>query len=186
MTAAAAPAIGYSIVANLGGDRQMTVQCFVGEDEADSVVHERIDRVFRVVDRQKAKYELVDFRKELDSNRKQLAQMQADVSRLDVDHAKAQAELDVQITETADQKRDAIADAAEKHRASGRQGNFSPGGNVTSRFDTVTAQLKAAKDKNDAERNVALAQYEVNLKRWQEEIARVEGLIAEREELVKG
>jgi hypothetical protein len=51
-------AIGYSIACNLGGERQMTVQCFVDESEPDEAVHARIDRVFRVVDRQKAKYDL--------------------------------------------------------------------------------------------------------------------------------
>jgi hypothetical protein len=48
-----APAIGYSIVANLGGDRQITVQCFVDEGEEDKAVNARFDRVMTFIDRQR-------------------------------------------------------------------------------------------------------------------------------------
>ena len=60
-----ASAIGYSVVINLDGNRQVTAQCFVAEDEEDSAINFKFDRVFAILDRQKARYDIVNERDEL-------------------------------------------------------------------------------------------------------------------------
>jgi hypothetical protein len=74
MDAPKGPAIGYSIIANLGEKRQMTVQYFVDGDEPLSVIHANVDRTLAVLDRQIARYEIGDLKKELADLQKTLLQ----------------------------------------------------------------------------------------------------------------
>lgn len=182
-----APALGYSIVANLGGDRQMTVQCFVGEDETDAVVNARMDRAFRVVDRQKARYELVDIREELVKHQDTLAQFLEDKARIDHDMDVRIAHLDVQMNVGNDTYKGLHNEAYEKHTASGRQGSFNPTGATKANLERITQgieQLKAERDKLVAEKAQANENVSISIRRYEAAIAAAKARIAEREALL--
>lgn len=59
------PAIGYSIVANVGGERQFTAQCFVEQDETDAEINAKVDRINRIIDRMRAIYGLEELEAQL-------------------------------------------------------------------------------------------------------------------------
>ena len=90
-----ATAIGYSIVVNLDGNRQVTAQCFVAENEDDAAINGKFDRVFAILDRQKARYDVVNERDELRKEETTLDQLKEDLTRADHEYEKAQARLDV-------------------------------------------------------------------------------------------
>jgi DNA invertase Pin-like site-specific DNA recombinase len=182
-----APAFGYSIVANLGGDRQMTVQCFVAEDEADAEVHAKIDRAFRVVDRQKARYELVDLREELHKVSETLAQFREDKARIDHQIDVKLAQLDVQAATANDDYKERMNEGAAKHAARGRVGDYQPTGAERANLDRITAsvaQIAAEKAKIEAERTQHAESVMISIKRHEEACATLSAKIAEREALL--
>ena len=90
-------AVGFTI--GLADDRQVTFQTGFAEDEDDVTVNARFDRIMRLADRQKAKYELVKLREELETHQKALARLTEDLARVDVDFERTQAQIDVEIGE---------------------------------------------------------------------------------------
>ena len=173
MTTSAA-AIGYSVISNLGGDRQLTTQCFVGEDEDDSAVNAKLDRMFGFIDRQKAKYEIVDVEADLMKHREMLAQLNEDMARIGLDFDKAQAGLDVQAEELGATRSAEVAGGYNAHLAAGRKGDYAPQGAAASRFrnlDNAIDGIKTEKAKNEAERDQHLAQTKVTIDRWHTAIA---------------
>lgn len=182
-----APAIGYSIVSNLGGDRQMTVQCFVGEDEADRVIHAKIDRIFRVVDRQKARYELVDLREERIKTDETLAQFKEDFARVEQEHAKAQAARDVEIVELQKVRGQKHQAGYSAHVATGRQGAYNPKGTVKVDLDRIDAgvqQLVDQKAKAEAEREQHVQSLNVSMERYTKALEALDAKVAARKALL--
>ena len=60
ITTSPASALGYSILANLGDEKQLTVQCFVDSEEPLADIHSKLDKAMAIVDRLKAKNRRVD------------------------------------------------------------------------------------------------------------------------------
>lgn len=183
---APAPAIGYSVVANLAGDRQVTAQCFVAEDETEAAINAKFDRVFRVIDRQKSRYELVDIRKELHKLRETLAQFEEDLGRADLEFDKAQASLDEQAKTLTEDRQEAFQTGYDEHVNSGRRGEYQPKGTTLATMrthDVALSQVKDQKEKNEAERNQHRQQILISVERYKKAIASAEADIAERESL---
>jgi len=180
------PAIGYSILANLGDDRQVTFQCFVGQDETDDAVNGRLDRIMGFIDRLKARSELPGLRAELDKHVSTLAQMREDKARLDIEFERSQASLDVQAAEINDQISKTTEAGVEAAKAAGRA-SFKPQGHVKTNLDRLNAgvkQIAAEKQKNVNEREAALQNYAVTENRYVEEIEKLQAKIAEREKAI--
>lgn len=181
MTTAPAPALGYSIVANLGGDRQITVQCFVGEDEPLSTINAKLDRALAVVDRQKARYEIDEIREDLSKHEKTYAQFVEDAERIELDYQQSQKGLNDEIEKLAalhDETRDAGYQA---HVSSGRRGGFAPSGHLKQQLSAINGQklqLAEARDKNTAERDAAISQLAISKARYEAEIDRLKTKIA--------
>lgn len=85
------PALGISIVSNFPGERGITVQCHIGSDESLDKQNELVDRMFAVVDRQKAKYELPEVETELELHKKTLARLEEDLKEVEHNFNRAQA-----------------------------------------------------------------------------------------------
>lgn len=182
------PAIGYSIVSNLDGDRQITAQCFVSEGERDDVVNAKFDRIFRFIDRQKARYELVALRDELSKHRTTLAQLQEDLARADAQHNAAQASLESQMAELKAESNAAAERGYEAHVAAGRRGEYVLSGTAKADVQRLTAaahEVQRAKDKNTAERDQHRQQIEISIDRFNKAIAEIECKISDREALTE-
>jgi len=176
MTNVAAPAaaLGYSIVSNLDGNRQITVQCFVPEDEADEVVNAKLDRVFRVIDRQKARYDLVTEHEELEKEEKILAQLNEDLARIDVDFDVAQATLDEHMVEFDQQHKELFDEGYEAHVNTGRKGKYKPAGFSAGQLraiDQAKANAADSKKKNEAEREQHRTGALISVERYKSAIA---------------
>lgn len=178
----AAPALGYSILANLGDEKQLTVQCFVDSEEPLSSIHVKLDKAMAVVDRQKAKYRVKDLRKELDKDGRTLRQLEEDLTRVEAQFQQNQEAIDEQIRLAAD-KREEIAKLAYGKGRSGPVGHDAAHSNALKK---QIEQLVADKAKAEAERKQARDNIAVSIVRYNDEIERLKEQVAECEALISG
>lgn len=185
-----APAIGYSVVSNLPGDRQVTMQCFISEGESDAAVHARLDRMMGFVDRQKARYELVDLEEELVKRQEGRDLFEHDLENVKRTHAEKLAMLDVQmltIRQDAEATRKAAYDAWSI--ASGRRGAFKPQGADKQKIDRCSeaiAALEAEKTKMVAERDQHIDNVHHSIEHHKKGIAKTQDLIALKRRFLEG
>jgi hypothetical protein len=183
------PAIGYSVLANLGDEKQITFQHFVAADDSDATVNACLDRIVGLIDRQKARIQLPTLRDELAEHERTLAQFVEDKARLDIEFNAAQARRDIQIV-TLNKTVDTITnDAAEQHAATGRQAAYKPTGVVKTNIERQKAGIAAIEQEKVtavAERDQAHAHFDVSVKRYEGEIERRKAKIAELVERIEG
>jgi predicted nucleic acid-binding Zn-ribbon protein len=180
-------AVGFTI--GLADDRQVTFQTGFAEDEPDHLINARFDRIMALADRQKAKYELVKLREELETHDKALARLVEDIARVDVDFEKSQAQLDVQIVEYQRRKGELEQSIYQNNVSTGRSGNRKPQGHASVSLKNIEAGIdnaKADKEKNIAERDQHRETVLAQRGRFEEEIARIKSKIAAKEALLEG
>ena len=182
-----ATAIGYSIVVNLDGNRQVTAQCFVAENEDDAAINGKFDRVFAILDRQKARYDVVNERDELRKEETTLDQLKEDLTRADHEYEKAQARLGEQIIEMQAQGKSVFESGYSEHMASGRRGDYVPKGQTQAQARAIEgAVAKAAEDKkrNEAERDQHRAGAMISVQRYEKAIAERKARISHLEQVL--
>lgn len=64
--AASAPALGFSITANIHDRSQIVAQSFVPLDSTDDQINEALDKVMKALDRQHAKYQVKDLKRKME------------------------------------------------------------------------------------------------------------------------
>jgi hypothetical protein len=180
-----APAIGFSVTTNLDGNRQIVLQGFFAADTATPEANATLDKVLVLADRQKARYELPEVEEELFKHRETLSQYEEDKASLDVRHQHEQARREVEIAEMERvrpeerAKKEALINAdilaMQQHRAQVvEQGAESQ---WDAQYDAVLAAARAEHAKAEAERDFALKNLEVSIKRFQDAIANREAKI---------
>jgi hypothetical protein len=188
--AAPVPAVDISIVATLAGDRQVQIRTAFLQETAEPEANAILDRLFRVADRQKARYEIDDLRDKLYGERgvaRGHADLEADFERVEKEHAKAQADRDVQIAELKATRDGAYEDGYNAHRRSGRAGDYEPKGGLKATLGRLDAQIKSLeeqKTKADNEREAHMKGVEINRERFKSETERLEGELAKRLKLI--
>lgn len=189
MSETTTPAIGFSITANVDGNRQIVFQGFFEQDEDDTVANARLDRVMRLTDRQRALYELPTLKAERQKYISELAQYEEDVATAEVEYKKAQAAVDVQILEFNANKQEAKEAGYAAHIKGGRQGAYVPKG-ATERSIALAEQsienAKAEKLKNDAEREQFLQSVAIAVQRREVEVAKLNEKIGDLEKALGG
>lgn len=186
---APAPALGMSVVTNMPGDRQFTLQCFVASDAPLDEQNGLADRMFRMVDRQKARYEIEGIVAELTLHNTKLAEMEEDYARTEGEFQRAQDTLRTQIAVCAEAEKDARDMGYSAHVSGGRRGDYHPKGHVLQSINTSQAQAKMYKDqlaKNVAEREKYILSIETNRQRFKDEIKRRQDTVAALEAKLKG
>ena len=168
-----AAAIGYSMMCNLGGERQMTIQCFVGEDESDEIVNARIDRIFRVVDRQKAKYDLDKEEKLAEECALHLRNFLNAIPIAEKALERQIAVLTVELNAKEAAKKEVFEEGYAKHVSGGRSGVFKPSGALESRLRNMDADIQKTRDAivaaprdNDQHRQQAV----INVRKYQDDL----------------
>lgn len=175
-----APALGYSILANLGDEKQLTVQCFVDSEASLGDIHAALDKALVVIDRQKARYKVKDLRVELEKMQRTLGQMEADLGNLETAFEANQKAVDERIA-------DCKARVNEINAAAYGRGREGPVGADKAQVSALTKELAhhaEEKAKAQAERKQARDNTAVTIGRYQEEIARVTAQVAECEALI--
>lgn len=185
-TPAPATAIGYSITVNVGPVHQIVAQCFVAEDEPDAVVNEKMDRVFRFLDRRKAIYEVEALEAELVKHRETVINAKNDWKEADERHAKTLAGYDVQAAAlNASREQTNNAGVAAFKRA-GKQGEYRPSGQTDAslrRCDAALESLKAERTKAEAERSVELDRWTKNMEKFEAAVREIEAKIEAKRKL---
>lgn len=175
-------AIGYSIIANLGDDRQITIQHFIGDDQSDGEVNATMDRIMGFVDRQKAIRKIPELRTEQRQLEGQILLAERDLAAVEADHkaasdARDKLLIDLQAREKAEH------DAGyQEHVASGRRGAYKPAGHRSAMIGRIQADIgklveEAIKQAN--EREVALQNLNQNLELRRARIRQIDDEIAE-------
>lgn len=179
--------IGYSITANIDGNRQMVFQHFVPQDATDDQVNADLDRIMRLIDRQRSVYELPELREELHKLSEEIAQYNEDmVTQAEVNFGKAQAELHVQLETLQKDHKKVFDEAYAAFRNNGRQGQFEPKGQTKAnleRLDAGIRQITEQLGKNAAERDFFQKNTQANIERRLARIDMLKAKIAEREGL---
>jgi chromosome segregation ATPase len=176
----AAPALGYSILANLGDEKQLTVQCFADSEEPLTSIHEKVDKAMAVVDRQKAKYKARDLRAEVAKMERTLRQLEGDLARLEADFETNQQALDSRAAECIK----SIAALQDEAHSRGRAQPVGANKASERALQQEIEHLKEQKAKAAAERAQARANTAVNIGRYRDEIDKANEQIAECEALI--
>lgn len=154
----AAPALGYSILANLGDEKQLTIQCFADSEEPLESIHAKIDRALAVVDRQKARYKIKDLEKEVVDMEGALARSEDDLNSLEAKFVAEQQALDERIVKSQGAIEQLNAEAYGRGRAKpvGQEGAQV---NAHKReIESLTEQKgKAAAERDQARHNLAIS-----------------------------
>lgn len=182
-----APALGASLTMNFGGDRQMVLQTHFPQDMPAKELNTALDKIFVIADRQKARYEIVDFKKEIEGHQKQLRQWQDDFEVVENTHKKKQAERDIEIAEFNARAEGIRDEGYGEHAKAGKKGSYEPVGHRAtniSRLKTAAVQMEEAKKVDNAERDNALHNLQVNIDRYLKAIEALKAQIVEREAIV--
>lgn len=170
------PAIGYSILCNMGGDRQMTVQCFVGEDESEDVIAARMDKVFRVVDRQKARYDLDKLYKEFEEAGRHLRNFLNAIPIAEHQAKHQIAVLEAELSAMQDAKKEVFNQGYEQHTASKRRGPFEPSGALKGRLNAMEQEIQKKRDRIrqvPEEQRQHRDQTLINVQKYQDDLRRM-------------
>src|SRR5262249_22697450 len=96
----AAPALGFSLQFDLGGNRTLVLQTHVDADAPPTVLNSMLDHISSAADRMRTKYDLKVMRKELAHQRKTLKSLDEDLERID---ARAKGNYDAKLKDLARQ-----------------------------------------------------------------------------------
>lgn len=182
-----APALGMSIVMNMPGDRQATLQCFVASDASLEEQNTLLDRMMQIGDRQKAKYELTALYDDLAKHQQTLARFNEDFARTDVKHRLEQESRDeakATLLQAIEDEKKAGYDA---HATGGRRGPYALSGSHKQAVNAAEAgihQLDEQTKKATAERDQFVANLDISRTRYAEEIERIEADIARRKAII--
>ncbi len=190
-------ATGVSLVVGLANDRQITFQSGFEGDESDTVVNARLDRLLRVADRLKARYELADLETKLSQHKSTVAQYEIDQAETEARFQHQQAlrrvELDERIAQRSNERKkfeDEINTAvlnmqearqgqfnagAAEHTRAGRLSAYVPKGAVASNIAKIDKAIKDAGDN----REKALADFDMA---YDQSLAVAQGEIDKAEE----
>lgn len=181
------PAIGVSTTCNINGDRQVVLQGYVAADAPREEQDKLLDLMMALTDRQKAKYELIELEDALDKHKIARGRLLQDRDSVEVNYQLATAKNADEIANLDREASEARDAGYKEHAASGRSGPYSPKGGTLSSLNrlgaarqSVEARIKTA----EAEKANALGNYEVNLGRFDQEIAAVEAKIGKAQALI--
>lgn len=180
-------AIGISVITNMPGDRQITAQCHIASDASTAEVNALMDRMWSVIDRQKARYEMEGKEADLDVVRKTLQRMEQDFAMAESVYQREQAELRTKSATALEAGEEAAKRAYDEHVNSGRHGRFKLQGaraSEVARARQVADAYEEQRKKAEAERSKYIDNIETSRARFREDIARLEGEIARRKALL--
>lgn len=181
------PAIQVSVATVIGDNHQLQLAWYLDPASTEDEQNAALDKLGRLADRQKAKYRVVDLRKDLVKHKTTLAQFREDLARVDGEHVKRIAETDVAIEAVNKAKSKNYDEGASEHAAKGSPIPYElRGGRLAedNRLKAVLAKIDGDKQKLTAERDVAMQSLEVSIKRYLEQIALLEEQIADCEKLI--
>lgn len=183
------PAIGMSFTQNLGGDRQMVLQGYFPHDLPDTEVNGLLDRLRRLMERQKASCDIPAHELEIVKLEKTMLRFEQDYEGAQREHDRAQAKRAVEYAEYEKAKDSNYQAGYEEHRGSNRKGGYEPRGHIATSIRQCEAAMEAKKgeiDRANQDRAVQVQQIEASRIRFREDIAERRAKIVVCQSLVNG
>lgn len=167
-------ASGVSIVVSLPEGRQISFTTGFEGDESDADVNARFDRIMRLADRQRARYELAELEEELKRHLLTNERMEKDQAAVESRYEVHRAQ---RVVEQTTVRRDVESAAVQSGRS-----NATPRGASKRTLDLIQIEI----DKADAEHKVGKENFAETMKRHLEETALCEAKIAKTKALAEG
>lgn len=142
----AAPALGFSIVANLNQKRQITCQAFIERDAADDEIAGVLDKVMRQVDRQENFYLILDYELVIEKTEEEIKTYEMMLVKAKAQTEAAAEEHNTRISEIETKARN-------QHEGRERRGPFVLTGLDKQNVERIETALAALKDKHKAEQD---------------------------------
>lgn len=179
-------ALGYSLVAAISDNAQITFHSAIADDDPDSVANAKIDRIMRIVARQRLLGEKPGIDKELRELEDRLAQLAEDKALAESNYQKAKATLEVQVKTMQDALFKANIDGVAQHTATGRGGKYEPRGAVKASIERaktgITGSLNAlttlTNDTMQEKHNLGITEGRMNarVEQLKARLAEIEGM----------
>jgi hypothetical protein len=147
------PAIGCSFTTNLGGDRQIVLQTHFAGDEDEAAINARIDRILRIGDRQKAKYDLEKVEAEFRTVGNAIVDMIAAIPVAARNHAKTTVEKAATVEGLRAQQEQVRSDAYAEFTDSGKRGAFQMKGHAATNYARIQAEINKVEESVRAAEN---------------------------------
>lgn len=189
-------ASAVNIIVGLTNDRQMTFQTGFEGDETDEAVNERFDRIMRLADRQKAKYEIPEVEDELFKHRETLANFMEDKERVEASHIhdqamrqetldemsrlrepelqKVKAEINATILQIQERKAAEIEAGQEEWRRTGKLAGYKPQGARKRNIELCDKALEEAEKHREQAVSLFSDDYDAKMAKVQAEYNKAE------------
>lgn len=226
-------ATGISLVIGLSDNQQLTFQSGYEGDEDDSSINARLDRMLSFAGRLRARAQIPDIARAIAKHRKDMATFQELIDRaeqeqphqiatrqVEIDEmkrlradmrARKLAEMDAQLLDLQERRKEFFNNGLEEHRKRGRQGSYTPSGSVAAtlknidtaidaagkardadieawdrEYDAMIAAAEADLHKKEEERLQTIAGHKITIGRHEEAIAELNEQLAECQKLLGG
>lgn len=135
------PAIGCSFTTNLGGDRQIVLQTHFAQDMSEETINGLLDRMLKIGDRQKAKYDLEKLEEEFRTVGVALVNLLDGFPIAERNHAREQLERQERIGLLRNEQDQVNKDAYATHVNAGKRGPFTLKGHAEQKFNAIQAEI---------------------------------------------
>lgn len=176
------PGVGVSVLANVGDDRQFTLQTWFDRDTTVAEGTKVLNFLNALIDAQKAPHEIKALEKEKVELEGQLERLDANLKMLGENYEKRRAARLIEVSSINALVDERTKAAQQAWSRAGKAGEYKPGNQILQLEARAQAlREKAAEDniREEEERNGSLAEMEVNRKRFQSEVEHRTARIAE-------
>lgn len=183
------PGIGVSITCNLGDSRQIVVQTHYPQAATKAEANAVVDRMFDLVDRKKAEYEIPALENELAQVEIGLKNFHDNRSLVEQTYLDDQARRKNRIGECEKEISDAFDAGYAEHNASKKQGEYKPSGARKSKIEALTRESLKLRDEIEDERkkrDKLVSETDLQQKQFERRIENIQADIAKRLKIVHG
>lgn len=173
----------YALIVGLADGQQITFQSGFADDETDTAINARMDRLVRLAFRQRAIAELPKLREDLVRLERQRSQTAADKDKLDAEFESGLDDRAIRIRDMAAELEEVKSDAYAEFTTSGRRGEFKPVGKTKSKIDGLLRDIFNLTQERESEKKQATSQHPAFLRQMDLEITHLEAKIADLEKV---
>ena len=149
------PVIAVTVTCNLGGERQMQLAAHFERDASPEEQNSILDKVMRVADRQKARYDLEKLEENFNIVGLNTRNMLAGLPVADNVQKMQVAKLKVELQAKIEARDDVNKEGYDAWQKSGKRGTYKAGGHLANRLATMNADIQKVRDAIEAAPNDA-------------------------------
>jgi chromosome segregation ATPase len=140
------PMVGFSITANLYGERNIVFQSAYPSDFSDKDADAVVNAVMRQADRMKARYKIEEIEADIRKHREMRRHQENLLDGLDAQERDKLDGLSKRIAAQTERKSKAFELGEAKHNEAGRPGPYRPGGSAQSEISACDSDIARAKN----------------------------------------